>query len=67
MHEDNRRNAKPRIFSQMKIYILLFTINVLISISLNYLELVKILMYVIITMNILLKVPISNLQLILRI
>jgi hypothetical protein len=46
---------------------LLFVINVFISIALNYLELAKIFIYVIITMNMLLKVPFSNLQVLLRI
>jgi hypothetical protein len=32
---------KPRISGQMKIYILLFMINVFTSITLNYLELVR--------------------------
>jgi hypothetical protein len=40
-------------------------INVFISMALNYVELSKILMYVVITMNMLLKDSFSNLQLIL--
>jgi hypothetical protein len=51
----------------MKIYILLFIINVFISIALKLLRISKILIYVIITMNMLLKVPFSNLRLILSI
>jgi hypothetical protein len=51
----------------MKIYIILLMINVFISIALKLLRISKIFIYVIITMNMLLKVPFINLQLILRI
>jgi hypothetical protein len=46
---------------------LLVIIEVFISIALKLLRISKIFIYVIITMNMLLKVPFSNLQLLLRI
>jgi hypothetical protein len=51
----------------MKIYDLLFMIIVLISIALKLRRISKIFMYVVITMNMLLKDSFSNLQLILSI
>jgi hypothetical protein len=60
-------DIKPRISGQMKIHILLFMINEFISIALKLLRISKLFIYVIITMNMLLKVPFSNLQIILSI
>jgi hypothetical protein len=55
-------DIKPRISGQMKIHILLFMINEFISIALKLLRISKLFIYVIITMNRLLKVSFSNLH-----